>query len=293
MHRVGEEVQTPRRHHLGIELAQGAGTGVARVGEQRLAALGPLPVDRLEHRIGDQRLAAHLQPGGRIRQLQPQRHALDRAHVGGDLLALLAVAAGGGPHQHAVLIAQGQGVAVDLELAHHRQGRQRFAGGGGAIEHLQQAPVPGLELLEAEGVIEAEQRDAVPHADEAVGRRAAHPLGGAVGAEQLRVGLLELQQFAIEAVIDRVLHQRRVEHVVSVGGAIEEGPQFLGPLALVAGGCGQRDRRAGLMRIHWLSGRGTGHGVGWRRGRCQRAAAMALRRRRPSGCDRRARRPPP
>ena len=43
------------------------------------------------------------------------------------------------------------------------------------------------------------------------------------------MGLLQLQQFPVEAVIDRVLHFRGIQHVVGVGGTVEKPPQFLPP----------------------------------------------------------------
>ena len=156
MQGVGEEIQAPGCHHPRIELAQGAGAGVAGVGEGGFALRQAVLVDGGKGGIGDQGLAAHLHPGRGMGQLQPQGHAGDRAHVGGDLLAALTVPPGGGPHQQAVLVAQGQGVAIDLELPHHLQGRQGTAGFPLAVEHLEQAAVPGLQLFEAEGVIEAE-----------------------------------------------------------------------------------------------------------------------------------------
>ena len=73
------------------------------------------------------------------------------------------------------------------------------------------------------------------HLLEALGRLAAHPLGGAVGAAQLWVGLLQLQQLPIQPVVDRIFHHRCIEHVVGVGGAVEQVPQFSCPLPLSAG----------------------------------------------------------
>ena len=73
------------------------------------------------------------------------------------------------------------------------------------------------------------------HLLEALGRFVAHPLGGAVGAAQLRVGLLQLQQLPIQPVVDRIFHHRRIEHVVGVGGAVEQISQFSCPLPLSAG----------------------------------------------------------
>ena len=155
---------------------------------------------------------------------------MDRAHVGGDLLTPLAVAPGGGPHQHAVLVAEGQGIAIDFQLTHHRQRWQRLTRRRGAIQNLEQAAVPVLQLLKREGVVEAEQADAVLHAAEAVGRLPPHSLGRTVGAEQLGEGALQLQQLPVEPVVDRVLHQGSIEHVVGVGGPLEELAQFGGPI---------------------------------------------------------------
>ena len=157
-------------------------------------------------------------------QLQPQGHAGDCAHVGGDLLAPLAVPPGGSPHQQAVLVAQGQGVAIDLELPHHLQGRQGGARVSLAVEHLEQAAIPGLQVFEAEGVIKAEQADAVLHAGEALRRGAAHPLGGAVRRHQAWVGGLEIEQLAVELVVNRIVELGGIEHVVGMGGPAQQPP---------------------------------------------------------------------
>ena len=228
MDRVREEVQPPGGHHLGIQLPQGAGAGIAWVGEQRFSALPSLGIDRREGVIGDEGFAAHFHPLRWIVDLQPQRNRADGAHVGGDLLTATPVAAGGRTLQYAVAVTQCQGVAVDLELADHRQARAR-----GAVEHLQQSLLPGAEVLTAEGVVQAEQANAVIHAGEPLAGWAADALGGAVGCLQARILLLKLQQFPIEAVIDRIGHLRCIEHVIRVGGAVEERAQFAGALPLI------------------------------------------------------------
>ena len=68
---VGEEIQPPRRYYFWIQLAQGAGAGVAGVGKQGLAAGRPLGVDGSKGVIGDQGFAAHLHPGRWVLELQP------------------------------------------------------------------------------------------------------------------------------------------------------------------------------------------------------------------------------
>ena len=115
-------------------MPQRAGGGVARVGERRLAGLGPRGVELLERLGREEHLAAHLDVG-RHRVLlgagQPVRDDLDRADVGGDVLADPAVAAGDAAGQHAVLVRQRDRQAVDLELAQELGLRRRPRGGSG------------------------------------------------------------------------------------------------------------------------------------------------------------------
>lgn len=48
------------------------------------------------------------------------------------------------------------------------------------------------------------------------------------------MALFQFDQFAIEAVVDRVLHQRSIEYVVGVAGTVEQLPQFRGPLVRIS-----------------------------------------------------------
>ena len=93
--------------------------------------------------------------------------------------------------------------------------------------------MPCLQFIAVEGVIETQQADPMLNAAESFRRLPPHALGGAVGGDQLRLVLLKVGQFPVETVIDRVLHDRSIEHVVSVGGSVEQVPQFGGsPLQL-------------------------------------------------------------
>ena len=74
------------------------------------------------------------------------------------------------------------------------------------------------------------------HAREALGWSAADPLGGTVGADQLGMGGLEVQQLAVEPVVHRILHLRSIEHVVGVGSPIQQAAQFLGPGVVISDG---------------------------------------------------------
>jgi hypothetical protein len=51
-------------------------------------------------------------------------------------------------------------------------------------------------------------------------------LTGAIGGDQFRKLLLELQQLAVEAVIDRVFHLRSIQYVIRMCRCIEEPAEF-------------------------------------------------------------------
>ena len=74
MQGVGEKVESPGCHHLGIELTQGAGTGVAGVREEGLSPLFAFAVDGGKRSVGDEGFAPHLKPCGWFLELKPQWH---------------------------------------------------------------------------------------------------------------------------------------------------------------------------------------------------------------------------
>ena len=119
---VGIETQRALHRDGRIELAQRTGGGVARVdkGFFVLRALGNLValalVQCLEGIAPHIDLAAHFQHGRQRIATQAQRNLPNRAHVLRDVLTTLAIAARGGLHQHALLVAQVHGQTVKLEL---------------------------------------------------------------------------------------------------------------------------------------------------------------------------------
>ena len=87
--------------------------GLAKIG----VAGGLLPlVEREEGLLGHVDLAAHLADLGHVAALQLLRHVLERADIGGDVLALGAVAAGRGGDEFAALVTQRHRQPVDLRL---------------------------------------------------------------------------------------------------------------------------------------------------------------------------------
>jgi len=120
---IGKKAQSPLRRNRRIELAHTTCRRVARVdkGFFILGTLGDLFallfIERFEVGTAHVNLAAHLDydRGGSGKL---EWNLLDGADVLRHVFADLAVAARGRLHQHAVLVAQAHGQAVELELGH-------------------------------------------------------------------------------------------------------------------------------------------------------------------------------
>ncbi|OIQ78087.1 hypothetical protein GALL_402120 [mine drainage metagenome] len=208
---VGEEAQRALRGQPRVELPDAAGGAVARVQQRRAAELALARVVVLEVGAQHDHLAAHLEQPRR-RTEQAQRHVADGAHVRGHVLAGLAVAARGAAHQHAVLVAQADGQAVELQL--------------GLVAHfgvaVLQPQARAHALVELGGAlrrlagfsVQRQHRHAVRHRRESGQRRRADALRRRVGSEQLGMLGLEALQLAIQRVIVGVGDQRCVELVV-------------------------------------------------------------------------------
>lgn len=78
---IGEEAQRPLGGDAGIELAQAAGGGVARIDEDLFVALGLRLVQFFEIGAVHQHFAAYFQHLGRG-AAELQRNGLDRADIG-------------------------------------------------------------------------------------------------------------------------------------------------------------------------------------------------------------------
>src|SRR4051794_7953542 len=112
---VTEKIELAASRHRRISLADAAGGGVARIGEERLAAFRALLVHSTEIVFEQDHFAAYLE-NLRRRIAQFQWHGADGADVGGDVLAGLAVTAGGGRSQDAFFVNQLDRETVELRL---------------------------------------------------------------------------------------------------------------------------------------------------------------------------------
>src|SRR5438067_74227 len=115
--RVRDRLQVAAGGHVGVDLAHAARGGVARVDEPRLARGLHLAVELLEARDREVDLTPDLEHVGQaLGRRDVQGDAADRAHVGGDVLARGAVAAGGRALEPPLGVGHAHRQAVDLEL---------------------------------------------------------------------------------------------------------------------------------------------------------------------------------
>ena len=205
---VHEDVQRPLGGAGRVQLSQGAGRGVSGVGVGRQVSGRPLFVELLELRLGEVHLASDLEGPGRDLFEHSQRYAFDGAKVQRDVLSDDPVTPGGAADEDAVLVGQGDGQAVVLELAHHVE-----------VVGLQQVRCPGVprhELLVVEGVGQAEQRDQMLDFGEPLGGLGPHSLRGRIGRNQLGMLLLQPAKLVHQRVVPGVADLRLIEHVVQV-----------------------------------------------------------------------------
>ena len=209
---IGEEPERAGGGDGWVELAQRAGGGVAGVGEGLEA--GGLLTGVEGGEIG----VAHIDLAADFEELRGAGQGLgdvvDGAGVGGDVLAGLAVAAGGGADQLAVLVAQREREAVDLGL-----GGVGERGLGVEAEETADADVEIGDLVIVEGIGKAQHRHVVAHLAEGLGGGGADLAGGAVGALEMREAGLDGGVAALEGVVGGVGDLGRVGAVIGgIGG---------------------------------------------------------------------------
>ena len=212
--------QVAARRNLGILLAQGSGSGVARVGEG-VAALGiGLVVQAHKAALGHVDLAADLDGAlavgshvGKRRLGQVHGHVLDGAHVERHILARGAVTARSRAHEGAILVGKRHAQAVDLELA--------GIGDAAGTECILGALEPRVKLIKIHGVVHGIHTRHVRDRRKLLAHVATHALGIAVGRHEVGVGRLDLLQLNEHFVEGGVRDLGRIEHVVAISVVVE------------------------------------------------------------------------
>ena len=208
---VDENIQVPPGHHTRIKGSQGSCRGVARIGEERLPILLPLPIEFLKGVQRQEDLPSHLDlpPLPLVaKRRHLERHRPYGADVGSDILAPEPVASGDSPNQRSVFEGQGQAEAVDLELAD----KSGLAPRG----RLPNAPVIVQQLAFPVGIVQAQHREGVLHRRQPLGGLASHPLSGRIGSHQLGMGRLQALELPEELVELPIGDFGGVQHVVAV-----------------------------------------------------------------------------
>ena len=158
---------------------------------------------------------------------------LDRLDVGGDVLALGAVAARGGHRQSAVLVKRRERQSVDFRL----DGHLHF----GLLPEIEKAPDPGVEfahVLGRERVVQGQHRHRMFDLAEPAGRRRAHAFRRTIRAHQLGKAFFDRVVALFEGVVGRIGNHRRIGLMISriMGGDLggEGGQLRLGLIASVS-----------------------------------------------------------
>ena len=231
----------------GLKLADGAGRGIARIGENRQALAFAFFIHFLEGGDGHQHFAAHFKIQRDAGFLQPffrdgKRNGADGADVERHVFADGAVAASDAANQFAVLVAQGQRHAVELQFAY-------------VIDVFPPAqfvypPLPVAQFVFAVGVIQREHGRRMLRLHETFAGFAADALGGRIGRDQLGMLGLELFQLVHELIEFSVRDFRIVEHVVAifvVADFVAEGVDFLFEVSC-GGKHDEQDYKAGIAK---------------------------------------------
>ena len=205
---IGEKLERPLGGHARIELAQGAGGEIARIGVSRLAGGGLARVERGEVGVAHVDFAPRLEDSRRA--LKPLGDRLHHARIGGHVLPFIAVAARRRLDELAVLVAQAAREPVDLRFRNDIKRR--------AFAHAQEPPHPGAEFLDlvvGEDVAERQHRHAMANFREFLRRRRPDLAVQGIGARQLGKGLLERGVATAQRVIFGVGNGRRVLAVIA------------------------------------------------------------------------------
>jgi hypothetical protein len=145
----------------------------------------------------------------------------DGAGLGGDVVAALAVAAGGGESQDAFFVAEGGGDAVDFGL--------EDVLGLLAVEIFLHALIEGAHFGFVVGVVDAHHRDGVLDGGETFDGLAADALGGGGWGIELGVGGFEFDQLLHE-LVELNVGDFGAALIVEIVMAIQIGAKLVDPL---------------------------------------------------------------
>ena len=205
---VGKESQRARSRYTRVELAQRTGGGIARVGKFLIAFFPLLAIELFEVRLEDQDFTPHFKQLWRIHRMKPQRNGLDRAQIGGHILAGVAVASRRTLNQDPVFIDQANRQAVEFGV--HRIFHLFDT------EPLPHAPVECRHFFILERIVEGKHGHSVGQLGKFGEGRGANAPGGGIGRGKQRMFRLQSLQFAEQLVILGIRDFRLIQNVIQV-----------------------------------------------------------------------------
>ena len=223
-HAVAAELQRTAGSDLRIQLAQAAGSGVARVGEGLAADLQLRGIEPLETGLGHEHFAAHFQSRGPAAALQFQRNIAHGAHVDADVFTGGAIATGSTAHQLAVLVQEADRQTVQLRFAAVLDTAKKVA-----RRQVDTFGDPAIKLEQGgfiKSIAQAEHRYFMLDLGERRQRRTADPLRRRITRDQIRMLGLQGLELVEQPVVLGVRDARLVEDVVTVVVLIQFSAQF-------------------------------------------------------------------
>jgi hypothetical protein len=249
---VEADCEGARGDGAGIEEFEGAGGGVAGVGEGGLARGDHLVAHALEAVVGEIDFAADLEGGRGVGDLEGK--AADGSEVLGDVVPFFAIAPGGSEGEASIFKAEGNGEAIDFGFHQPVEGFAREE----AFDGLDPFADPLEAVLVGEEVVEGEHGNAV--GDLAEGFEGAFPdaLGGGIRSEKLGVGGFEFAEFAEKEVVFAIRNggggQEVVLAIVFADCLAELLDALFGIHGMRPGGGSEGPRRASTKEEHFSEG---------------------------------------
>ncbi len=212
-HRIREKFQASSRGNGGIEDANRACGGVARIHENLSATLLLQLVHRFKRFARHENFAADFEARRQLQLLQcgqihAQRDRADRLYVRSHILAGSPIASRHASRQAAIFVLQRNAESIELML---RDVLDLFAAAS-----LAHAPVEIAQLIVGECIVQAQHWPRVLHGLESGARAAANANGGRIGRDQLRVRRLQFLEALHQTVIGGVGNFRLVQNVIEI-----------------------------------------------------------------------------
>ena len=205
---IGKKAQWARCGDFWVELAQGPGSEIARVGVDLLSLRLLIRVQLGEGGVFHIDFAPDFEDG-RGGSGQAVRDIFDRSGIGGDVFPFGAITASGRLDQFAVLVAQSQRNTVDLWLGRQRQfvfgrKRQEPADAVGEIAHI----------LVVERVRKRQHGHAVADLRKTLRRGRANRLGRGIRVREIRVGGFQRGKARLDRIVVSVRDFWRIVGVI-------------------------------------------------------------------------------